>query len=70
MKQTDFIKNFDRAVSHGRPLKQIEDEARAYYYASSRPQQTLQSHKMAKLRKEWEAAGGLETGYNFGDVLA
>ena len=70
MKQADFIENFDRTVNHGRPLKQIEDEARTYYYSSSRPQQTLQSQKMTKLRKECEAAGGLETGYNFGDVLA
>lgn len=51
-------------------LKQIEKTAREYYYKAKNPAKARQSKKMDKLQSLWVAAGGLETGYTFGDVLA
>ena len=51
-------------------LKQIEEKARAYFYNAKNPRKAIESATMNKLNRQWVAAGGLETGYTFGDVLA
>ena len=51
-----------------RTLKEVEKEARDYFYSAKDPKKARESVKMRRLENEWEKLS--DGSYTFGDVLA